>query len=235
MLIVIEMSKGHTLMLFGNKSALRVKISRALVSIKKEVSTIRVQIASNFGYPAKILYSYKIRIQHWLRLCKEEVDRSTINDRIINMDPVIEQILNSSLTINLPPVFTIDTTNPTVKEDGATPSGKLDDAKKKGKKCKGKRDYNAATKFIKNKNTMEAFKLKEGEDWHRDFSGKSTNDRAKWNENNCWMCAKWHTKGDCSSNCNNKDSHVEANTVSEVKKNKYLNFLAQACSGDTTN
>jgi hypothetical protein len=67
------------------------------------------------------------------------------------MDSLIEQVLNSSLMINLPPVFTVDTTNPVVKKDGATPSGKLDNTKKKGKKCKGKGDNDAAREFIKNK------------------------------------------------------------------------------------
>jgi hypothetical protein len=183
MLNIIEMYKGLISILFGNKSTIRVKIGQALVSIKKEVSTIKVQIASNFRYPAKILYAFKICIQRWLRLCKQEVDRSTINDRIINMDPIIEQILNSSLMINLPPIFTVDTTNPAVKEEEATTTGKLDNAKEKGKKCKGKGDNDAARKFMKN--MMEAFKLKEGEDWCHDFSCNITNDRPKWNKNNC--------------------------------------------------
>jgi hypothetical protein len=94
------------LILFGDESALSVETHHAITSLKTEVSTIKVRIASNYKYPAKILYAFKIRINRWLLMCKQQDDRSSISDRIIDMDTVIEDILNSSLTIDLPPVFT---------------------------------------------------------------------------------------------------------------------------------
>ena len=81
-------------------------MGRALALIEQEVSTIKVRIAGDFRYPAKILYAFEIRIQRWLNLCEQQEDRSTINDSIIDMDQVMEQILHSSLTIDLPLVFT---------------------------------------------------------------------------------------------------------------------------------
>ena len=103
---VIKMYRGMATILFGAASTLAVEMGCALALIEQEVSTIKVRIAGDFRYPAKTLYAFEILIQHWLYLCKQQEDRSTINDSIIDMDQVIEQILNSSLSINLPLVFT---------------------------------------------------------------------------------------------------------------------------------
>jgi hypothetical protein len=103
---VIKMYRGMATILFEAASMLAVKMGCVLALIKQEVSTIKVRIAGDFRYPAKILYAFEIRIQHWLYHCKQQEDRSTINDSITDMDQVIEQILNSSLSIDLPLVFT---------------------------------------------------------------------------------------------------------------------------------
>jgi hypothetical protein len=102
----IKMYQGMATILFGAESALAVEMGCALALIEQEVSTIKVRIAGDFRYPAKILYAFEIRIQRWLHLCKQQEDHLTINDSIIDMDQVTEQILNSSLSINLPLVFT---------------------------------------------------------------------------------------------------------------------------------
>jgi hypothetical protein len=81
LLNVIKMYRGMvTIVLFGPESALTVEMGRALALIEQEFSTIKVRIAGDFRYPAKILYAFEIRIQRWLNLCEQQEDRSTIND-----------------------------------------------------------------------------------------------------------------------------------------------------------
>jgi hypothetical protein len=67
--------------------------------------------------------------------------------------------------------------------------------------------------------------MKEGEVWHRDLVGKNSKDRPKWNDKNCWMFVRWFSKGDCFTNCNNKDCHFGAAVVPTNKKAKYISFL----------
>ncbi len=215
--------------LFGEESGLAVEIGRAIELIKQEVSTIKVRIAGDFQYPAKILHAFEIHIQRWLCLCKQQEDRSTINNRIINMDQVIKQILNSSLTIDLPTVFVTGTTNAAQKKEGETPTPagagqQQQGGEKRGKKCKGRSDDGAAGRHIKNKTMVKEFKMKEGRNWHRNLAGKLPRDRPKWGKNS-WMCARWFTKGDCFFDCNNKECHVGAADISADKKAKYINFL----------
>jgi hypothetical protein len=69
------------------------------------------------------------------------------------MDPVIKQILNNSLTINLPPVFTTNSKDPTQEKEGyITPAGQQE-AEKRGKKQNGRGNNDPARKYIKNNHT----------------------------------------------------------------------------------
>ena len=163
--------------LLGAASTLAVEMGCALALIEQEVSTIKVRIAGDFRYPAKTLYAVEILIQHWLYLCKQQEDRSTINDSIIDMDQVIEQILNSSLSINLPLVFTTGNaqrkrrSNPHPARAGEQQQG----GEKKGKKRKGGGKDNAERRVF-NMSMVDEFKMKDGEDWRKHLSGKLPKD-----------------------------------------------------------
>jgi hypothetical protein len=143
----IEMYHSLSMILFGKESALSVKPRCAITLLKTEVSTIKVRITSNYKYPAKILYAFKICIQRWLLMCEQQDDRSSISDRIINMDPVIKPILNSSFTIDLPPVFTgVDPTQTNVGGiiAQAAAAGQQHEGNKRGKKRKERNGAKAA-------------------------------------------------------------------------------------------
>ncbi len=67
--------------------------------------------------------------------------------------------------------------------------------------------------------------MKEGKFWRRDQVGKNTKDRPKWKVKNCWMYMRWFSKGDCFTDCNNKDYHVGVADVLTNKKTEYISFL----------
>jgi hypothetical protein len=184
LIAVMEMDQSLSTILFGNESALLVKTRRAITPLKTKVSTIKVRIASNYKYPAKILYAFKIRIQCWLLMCEQQDNRSSISDRIINMDPVIKHILNSSLTIDLPPVFTgVDPTQTNVGGiiAQAAAAGQQQEGDKRVKKRKECDGAEATKQYIKNKSIVNELKMKENEVWKRDLAGKNLKDRPKWN------------------------------------------------------
>ncbi len=39
------------------------------------------------------------------------------------------------------------------------------------------------------------------------------------------MCTRWFTKGNCFTNCNNKNSHIGGQDIPAKKKTEYLSFL----------
>ncbi len=139
------------------------------------------------------------------------------------MDQDIEQILNSSLTIDLPLVFT--TNDAQEKGDTPTPANATgagqQGGEKKGKKRKEGGEDGRADRRVFNTSMVEEFKMKEGEDWRKHLSGK-----LPWGDSpNVWMCARWVAKGDCFIDCNNKACHVGADAIPPKKKDEYLNFL----------
>ena len=184
LLNVIKMYHGMATILFGSESALTSEMGWALTLIEQEVSTVKVQIAGDFRYPAKILYAFEIRIQHWLNLCEQQEYCSTINDSIIGMDQVIEQILNSSLMIDLPLVFTTNDTQE--KGDTPTPANATgagqQGGEKRGKKRKGGGEDGGANRRVFNTSMVEEFKMKEGEHWRKHLAGKLPKDRPKWGD-----------------------------------------------------
>jgi hypothetical protein len=80
---------------------------------------------------------------------------------------------------------------------------------------------------------VEEFKMKEGEDWRKHLAGKLPKDQPKWGENG-WMCARWLTKGDCFTDCNNKACHVGAADITAEKKAEYINFLNRVRGSNPT-
>ncbi len=97
------------------------------------------------------------------------------------MDQVIEQILNSSLTTNLPTVFITDTTNTAQKKVGETPTPaeagqQQQGGEKRGKKRKDRSKDGTARRHAKNKNMVKEFRMKEGRNWRLNLAGKLPRD-----------------------------------------------------------
>ena len=145
-----------------------------------------------------------------------------IDDRLVNFDPVVESVLNSTLTIVLPPNFIVTPskpTNPTVVPPG-------DDTKKKNPKKRKSGDGNSNDRIVKNNDPIKDFLLREGEDWSRDYAGKSTGDRPKYG-NTDWVCARWWVKGQCFRDCGNKASHVGASNFPSAKRSEFQAYLTK--------
>ncbi len=103
----------------------------------------------------------------------------------------------------------------------------------KQKNNKRKTDKVGEERVIKNTAPITEFLMKDDEVWKRNFAGKCTRDRPKW-DNNTFMCARWYIRGECFYNCNIKASHVGACTVPSTKRDKFKTYLGKVCQENTT-
>ena len=107
-------------------------------------------------------------------------DRSMIDDRLVNFDPIIESMLNRTLNIVLPPNFIVAPMTKPTNTTGVLPG---DDTNKnnqrKRKTADGDDDNNH---MVKNTTPTKVFLLKEGEDWSKNFAGKCTSDCPNWGD-----------------------------------------------------
>ena len=169
------------------------------------------------------MYAIDIRYQRWLNECKRARDRCEVDDRIIDLSEIGNDICNSRFAVELPPSFTRPN-DP--KDDGR--SSESAGAQEGGRKRRGDKDDKDANKKrqVRNDDQIEEFKIREGETWRNDFCGKCVNFRPIWKGmDKVKMCPRWHSKGDCFDDCNNKASHVPSNEVPDREKSEYKRYL----------
>jgi hypothetical protein len=216
---------GITTILFSNKSALANGIKMLIFCIRRDKIAFKTRIAGDKEFATKFIFAVEIRIQRWLRACMMHDDRSMIDDRLVNFDPVVESVLNSTLNIVLPPNFivassTTKPTNPTVV------SPDEDTKKKNPKKRKSGNGDDGNDRIVKNNDPIKDFLLRDGEDWSRDYAGKCTGDRPKYGDTD-WVCARWWVKGQCFRDCGNKASHVGASNFPPAKRCAFQAYLTK--------
>jgi hypothetical protein len=119
---------GIATILFEKKSALVTKITELTHCIHRNKIVFKTRIAGNKKFATKFIFTVKIRIQRWLRACMTYDDQSMIDDRLVNFDPIIESVLNSTLNIVLPPNFIVA---PMTKMTNTTVVSPGDDTNKK--------------------------------------------------------------------------------------------------------
>ncbi len=216
---------GITSILFGPRSALVAGAKSFARAISSEKIIFKGRIASDRKLPAKILYAMEIRIQRWLGECIKFDDHSMVNDCLVSFDEVFEMVMNSTINMSLPPNFVKPAPKSPPTSTGA--SSAEGDGKKKGgnKRKSGEVDRERITK---NPSPIPEFLLKDGENWKKQFAGKCSNDRPKW-DNSTFMCARWHIRGECFVDCNNKASHVGASAIPQAKKDDFLAYITKVC------
>ena len=169
---------GIAMIHFWKKSALVTGITKLIHCICRDKIVFKTCIAGDKEFATKFIFAIEIRIQCWLRACMRYNNQSMINNRLVNFNPIIESMLNSTLNIVLPPNFIVASTT---KQTNTTVVLPGDDTRKKNpRKSKTANGNNNNNHMVKNTAPVKEFLLKEGEDWSKDFAGKRTGDCPKW-------------------------------------------------------
>lgn len=128
-----------------------------------------MRIAADVEFAAKFIYAMEIRIQHWLGECQKFDDRSMVNNRMVDFDPLIEMVLKSSMNVTLPPNFvdksTIKTPDTTTGSNRKLEDGDDHRGNKKGKNNDGE------GRIVKNLSPINDFLMNDNENWKKDFFG----------------------------------------------------------------
>jgi hypothetical protein len=172
----------------------------------------------------------EIRIQRWLGECQKFDNRSMVNDRIVDFDPLIKMVLNSSMNVTLPPNFIVKSAT----ETPDTMTGlkkKSDEVDDRGRKKRKNNEGEGC--IVKNPSPINDFLIKDSENWKKDFSGQCTKDRPKWDDKT-FMCARWFIRGECFCDCFNKASHMGASDVPTAKHDEFKAFIGKVCRENTT-
>jgi hypothetical protein len=216
---------------FGDESVFCTSLRQLLITIGRNKKTFRDHIALDDLFVAKFMLAVDRRIQRWLGMCERAtVSRSQVDDRVLQFDNLMEDILNGQFNMTLPVTFRkVQGNQLGVGKGNQLGVGKGDPVKsgpeldKRGKK-RGI-DQELASSSVKNDQQCNEFKLKVGEKWN-DFRAKCSKSRPDWN-NQIKMCARWHIKGDCFDTCQRAISHVPCSNVPPKQKKDFLFFMEE--------
>lgn len=212
---------------FGDNSASAFQWKAFVNNLLRNRGNIKSVIAGDNTTPTKILYAADLRTQRWLKQCEEADDRADVDDDLLNFSHIVEDTLNQSLRVNLPPVFDVQRPDPEPREPVWN---ETDGGKQRGKK-RGRGDLDEDDKtrgIVRNEQQVPSLKLKPGEDWN-DIKSKLPHERPTWDgEGGKRMCLRYHTKGYCFPDCKNKASHVPRSQVPAKKVTEMESFLARA-------
>ena len=153
--------------------------------------------------------------------------RKSVNDKVIDFEDLLEQVLNGSFTMNLPPSFKIVQAGTDAPNDAkqAVARGAKEEGKGEGRGKKRKGD-NGNGNLVKNPAPDEDLAVKAGESWAETFSKQLPKERPSW-DGKINMCARWHIKGDCFDDCSRKESHVGKDKIPADKKASFLTYMAK--------
>jgi hypothetical protein len=104
--IQIQLFAKASRIFFGEESILTKCLNQLHLKIARNKSSFKNEIALNEFFVAKFMFAINQRVQHWLKSCKRaENSRNKVNNKCLDLDKVIEQVLNGTFTMTLPPAF----------------------------------------------------------------------------------------------------------------------------------
>ena len=203
----------------GNDSLLSKKLRDLKDDVMKHKPTFLSRQRSDQTFATQFLFAVDVRVQRWLESCMTSRHRSDVNDNFINFNNLIEQVLYHTFTLKLPASFK------SKEESGNTRGGDVHDEGRNVRQKIAQGAQDREDKRDQNKSRNPKFALLPGEGW-ANIRDKCLDSRPKWDEKR-FMCPRWHTKGDCFTDCNNVVSHVPVEEVPEEKQNEYIAWLAK--------
>jgi hypothetical protein len=207
--------------LFGNNSIAAKKLEKFVRLIKAQSIVYKARAALNIFFLCKVLWSVCTRFQLFLNNCTHAEEREDVDNSIVDFNKYHRDIILGQFGATLPPCFKdVTTRDPDTKTEKGKKSKKCkkEEAKEKRKEC----NEGAANLGLKNKHQCIDFKMKEGEQWST-FAGSNLKEQAKLNET--FMCGRWHTRGHCFLDCNNKASHVPCSKILADVKQAHMQWM----------
>ncbi len=91
---------------FRSKSFCMEKLNQLLLLIGCNKKPFHDQIALDEFFTEKFLFAVELRVQRWLRSCKQaSISRAQVNNNVLKFEDLLKQVLNSAFQMNLPASF----------------------------------------------------------------------------------------------------------------------------------
>ena len=197
---------------FGRNSIVARRIMPVIEAITRNVLTYEHCQLRDSHFATKLGYAIDTRIFRWLQQCMRREDRESVDDRMINFEPILSSVLTDSFYQELP-LAIIEAS----KDKDESPEEDIFKPRKKTRKISGEKE-----KVINEKPSKE-WKLNENENYTDIFAGKNIDKRPILKGKR--MCIRFHVKGYCFKDCANTCTHIPSRDINKNTASEFSEFV----------
>jgi hypothetical protein len=133
--IQIQLFAKASRIFFGEESILTECLNQLHLEIARNKSSFKNKIALDEFFMAKFMFAINRQVQRWLKSCERaENSQNEVNDKCLDLDEVIEQVLNGTFGMTLPPAFMKVKTEASEKKDAEGKHRGSESEESKGRK-----------------------------------------------------------------------------------------------------
>ena len=214
----VENILGASCFFFSHFSLLSQQLATVRDHIRQYLNIYESSQYYNKYFSAEFLYSLDTRIQVWLKQCQQAVERDMVDDSLIDFSDDLKDILRGKFSMKLP--FEIKN-----KIDGCfkIPDSNISSLAPKAKKRKVS-DTGLSSK-VDNPSPISEWIVSQ-DNYDKVFRHNHNAFKSRPKIDQCWMCHRWHSKGYCFNDCNNKETHIPSSELSNDAKSSYKKWFA---------
>ena len=208
---------------FSKWSLLSSKLLEVHNHLVRHYPIYEASLAEDQLFTAKFLFAIDTRIQIWLKMCEIKEFREDVDDKLLNFDEVLNQVIFRSFNITLPPSIqhVFEKKQPKrFDQDVDGPGPK----RKKG----NDREREERSARIQNDGKLDKWILNQDQYSSKLRHNSSLKSRPK--HNNVPICHRFHSRGYCFDNCSNKSTHIASDKLPINVQKDYLNWLKNMSS-----
>ena len=205
---------GAACFFFGHNSLLPQRLDQISQHVKRNMWIYESLQYSNRYFATQFLFAIDNKVNVWLQDCELVSCREDVNDSLIDFSDELNKVVMHQFHIHLPKSLK-DKIN-----DPAKSSDKGDNSSSRKRKSS---ESSSKSSKIENEDTIDDWKISQDE-YDRFFRHNNKQLEKRPTLNGDPMCHRWHSKGYCFSDCNNKNSHVPSSAVCKEIKKEYSNW-----------
>ena len=211
----IENLIGASCFFFSTSSILSQRLVEVKNHIRLHLNIYESNQFYNKFFAAEFLYSIDAGVQLWLQQCEARSERDSVDDSYINFSGDMRDVLRGKFKMVLPNEIK-DKIRASDQSNESTPSSSEPPAKKRKT---GERN----SIKVDNPEIIPCWNIGEKYDSILRHNHSALINRPKIN--NVPMCHRWHSKGYCFNDCNNKITHIPSKSLPDEKKEAYKNWF----------
>ena len=206
---------------FSKWSLLSTKLLEVHNHLVRHYPIYEASLAKDHLFTAKFLFAIDTRIQIWLKMCEIKEFREDVDDKLLNFDEVLNQVILRTFTITLPPSIQHVFEKKQIKRLDQDFNGPGPKRKKNNEK-----EESRNTNRIPNEGKLENWILDQDQYTKKLRHNSSLKSRPKLHD--VPMCHRFHSRGYCFDNCGNKATHIASNKLPDEVQKSYKLWLKNA-------